>query len=146
VSARIVAVVEAAIPEDPSTGPGRRQVIDDAVGRLFDFLVGNPTVPKLLVRRLLETTDGSNEIERDLLLPAWRRFAGWAHEVGRVMEEAELPLFMLTAHSVMLLLTLDSQQYANLLGGSVRNAALRARLRRHVIGLVETLIRERGRT
>ncbi len=120
-------------------------MIDESVGRLFDFLVANPTVPKLLVRRLLETTDGSSEIERDILLPAWRRFAQWAHGVGRVMDEADVPLFMLTAHSVMLLLTLDSQQFAKLLGGSVHDAALRARLRQHVIELVHLLIRERSR-
>jgi hypothetical protein len=48
---------------------------------------------------------------------------------------------MLTVHSVLLLFMLDSQQFAGLLGDSVRSPALRQRLRPHIINLVHMLIR-----
>jgi hypothetical protein len=48
---------------------------------------------------------------------------------------------MLTVHSVLLLFMLDSQQFAGLLGGSVRSPEMRARLRPHIIELVHVLIR-----
>ena len=62
-------------PRNRMQRPASRTVVDESVGLLFDFFADHPTVPKLLVRRLLETTDETNEIERDILLPAWRRFA-----------------------------------------------------------------------
>ena len=53
---------------------------------------------------------------------------------------------MLTVHSVLLLFMLDSQQFASLLGGSIREPELRARLRAHLIRLVHTLMQgERSR-
>ena len=52
---------------------------------------------------------------------------------------------MLTVHSVMLLFMLDSQQFAGLLGGSVRGPALRGRLRPHIVGLVHLLMRDEKR-
>jgi AcrR family transcriptional regulator len=142
ISDRIVDLVRSAIPESPPAGP---PVVDDAVGALFDFLADNPNVPKLLVRRLLETTEGTSAIERDILLPAWRRFGSWTYDLGKV-DQGDVPIFMLTVHSVLLLFMLDSQQFAGLLGGSVRSPQLRARLRPHIIDLVHLLIRaERAR-
>lgn len=137
---RIVELVGSAIPETTAGRPGR-QVVDEAMGLLFDFFADNPNIPKLLVRRLLETTDGTNAIERDILLPAWRRFASWTHELGQAGDEHSAPIFMLTVHSVLLMFMLDSQQFAGLLGESVRSPALRARLRPHIVGLVHLLIR-----
>jgi AcrR family transcriptional regulator len=140
VSSRIVEVVRSAIPEHPGTRP-ERHVVDDAMGRLFDFLADEPTIPKLLVRRLLEAPAGTQAIERDILLPAWQRFATWTHELGQAVDETHTPLFMLTVHAVMLLFMLDSEQFAAVLGDSVRSPALRARVRPHIIGLVHLLIR-----
>jgi hypothetical protein len=115
------------------------------VGLLFDFFADNPTVPKLMVRRLLETTETSSDIERDILLPAWRRFASWTYGLGKV-DQTDAPIFMLTVHSVLLLFMLDSQQFSSVLGGSVRTPELRERLRPHIINLVHMLIRaERSR-
>ena len=117
------------------------------MGLLFDFFADNPNVPKLLVRRLLGD-DGSDAatIERDILLPAWRRFATWTYDLGQGRPRSTAPIFMLTVHSVLLLFMLDSQQFASLLGGSVRSPALRARLRPHIINLVHMLMRaERAR-
>jgi AcrR family transcriptional regulator len=137
---RIVELVQSSIPETTPEGAASRPVVDDAVGLLFDYFADNPNVPKLLVRRLLETTEGTSEIERDILLPAWRRFATWTSDLGKV-DHNDVPVFMLTVHSVLLLFMLDSQQFAGLLGGSVRTPELRARLRPHIIALVHLLIR-----
>ena len=72
---RIVELVRVVDSGQLGERPASRQVVDDAMGLLFDFFADNPNVPKLLVRRLLETTEATSEIERDILLPAWRRFA-----------------------------------------------------------------------
>jgi len=142
---RIVALVRSSIPESALEGPANRPVVDDAVGLLFDFFADHPNVPKLLVRRLLETTDTTSEIERDILLPAFRRFAAWTYDLAKV-ESADVSIFMLTVQSVLLVFMLDSQQFTGLLGGSVRSPQLRERLRTHIIALVHTLIRaERAR-
>jgi AcrR family transcriptional regulator len=142
---RIVELVRAAIPDSSPEQPASRQVVDDSMGLLFDFFADNPNIPKLLVRRLLETTESTSEIERDILLPAWQRFAGWTYDLSRV-DQMDAPLFMLTVQSVMLLFMLDSQQFASLLGGSVRSPELRQRLRPYIINLVHMLIRaERAR-
>lgn len=137
---RIVELVRSAIPDSTVTRPGR-QVIDESMGRLFDFFADQPNIPKLLVRRLLETTETTNAIERDILLPAWRRFTAWTYDLGQAVDEQSAQIFMLTVQSVMLLFMLDSQQFAGLLGGSVRSPALRARLRPHIVGLVHLLMR-----
>jgi AcrR family transcriptional regulator len=140
---RIVELLHASIPEGDRAAS--RQVVDDSVGLLFDFFADNPTIPKLMVRRLLETTETTSDIERDILLPAWRRFATWTYDLSK-NDNIDAPLLMLTVHSVMLLFMLDSQQFASLLDGSVRSPALRARLRPHIINLVHMLLRaERSR-
>ncbi len=144
---QIVGLVRAAIPQESMQRPASRTVVDESVGLLFDFFADHPTVPKLLVRRLLETTDETNEIERDILLPAWRRFASWTYDFSRLEpSEFDPHLFMLTVHSVLLLFMLDSHQFASLLGGSISEPDLRARLRAHLIRLVHTLMQgERSR-
>jgi AcrR family transcriptional regulator len=142
---RIVGLVRSSIPDTSLERPANRQVVDEAVGRLFDFFAEQPNIPKLLVRRLLETTEATNAIERDILLPAWRRFASWTYDLSKV-DQIDAPIFMLTVHSVLLLFMLDSQQFQSLLGASVRSPELRERLRPHVINLVHMLIRaERAR-
>ena len=100
-----------------------------SMGRLYDFFADNPTIPRLMVRRLLETTAGTSDIEREILLPAWRRFATWTYDLSKVVSAEDAPILMLTVHSVLLLFMLDSQQFSGLLGGSVRSPEMRARLR-----------------
>jgi AcrR family transcriptional regulator len=142
---RIVELVRASVPDTAGEAPAGRNLIDDTMGILFDFFADQPNIPKLLVRRLLETTEGTSEIERDILLPAWRRFAVLTHDLGKV-DAIDAPMFLLTVHSVLLMFMLDSQQFAGLLGGSVRAPELRDRLRAHITGLVHLLIRaERAR-
>ena len=142
---RIVALVRSSIPDASLDRPASREVVDEVMGRLYDFFADNPTIPRLMVRRLLETTAGTSDIERDILLPAWRRFATWTYDLSRVVSAEDAPILMLTVHSVLLLFMLDSQQFAGLLGGSVRSPEMRARLRPHIIDLVHVLIRAEKR-
>jgi len=137
---RIMELVRSSIPEAASERPASRDVVDESLGLMFDFFADNPNIPKLLVRRLLETTEGTSEIERDILLPAWRRFATWTYDLSKV-DQIDAPILMLTVHSVLLLFMLDSKQFGSLLGGSVRSPELRERLRPHIINLVHMLVR-----
>jgi len=138
---RIVDVVRSSIPASPADRPMSRTIIDEAMARLFDFFADHPNIPKLLVRRLLESADTGSEIERDILVPAWRLFAEWTNSFsGHRLEEVDSQIFMLTVHSVLLLFLLDSQQFVSLLGGSARSPTLRPRIRQHIIGLVHKLM------
>jgi AcrR family transcriptional regulator len=143
---RILEVVRSSIPDTSMERPASRGVVDAVMGRLYDFFADNPAIPRLMVRRLLEATAATSEIERDILLPAWRRFATWTYDLSRVVSAEDAPILMLTVHSVLLLFMLDSEQFAVLLGGSVRSPELRARLRPHIIELVHVLIRAQQRT
>ena len=136
---RIVELVRTSLPARRDD-PAATSVIDTAMGRLFDFFADNPNIPKLMVRRLLESDAGQAEIERDILVPAWKVFSGWQNELGgRKLKDLDSQLFMLTIHSVLLIFLLDSHQYTSLLGGSVRSPELRRRVRTHMINLVKTL-------
>jgi AcrR family transcriptional regulator len=138
---QIVRLVEESIPQPAHDPPPNRSVIDESMGRLFDFFADHPNVPKLFVRRMLEADASTSEIERDILIPAWRRFGSWTYDYGRMRgDDIQAQLFMLTAHSVLLLFLLDSQHFVALLGGSVRDGELRGRLRAHVIRLVHALM------
>jgi AcrR family transcriptional regulator len=138
---RILEVVRAVVPATVSATDPRRAVIDEAMGRLFDFFADNPNIPKLLLRRLLESGEGGAEIERDILLPAWQMFAKWTAQAGSPrVKELDVQVFMLEVHSVLLLFLVDSPQYTDILGGGVRTPAVRKRLRKHVIDLVHRLI------
>lgn len=139
---RLVDLVRSSIPESTLRQPASRKIIDDAMGLLFDFFAEHPNVPKLLVRRLLEADTNTSEIERDILLPAWRNFALWTAEHGQSrLSELEARMFMLTVHSVMLLYMLDSQPFVALLGSSIRSPELRPQVRDHMTRLVHSLLR-----
>ncbi|HSP99551.1 MAG TPA: TetR/AcrR family transcriptional regulator [Candidatus Dormibacteraeota bacterium] len=138
---RILELVRSSIPDASIERPASREVVDEVMGRLYDFFADNPTIPRLMVRRLLETTTGTSDIEREILLPAWRRFATWTYDLSKIVSAEDAPILMLTVHSVLLLFMLDSQQFSGLLGGSVRSPEMRARLRPHIIELVHVLIR-----
>ncbi|MBI4516265.1 MAG: TetR/AcrR family transcriptional regulator [Deltaproteobacteria bacterium] len=141
---RIVELLRTSIPVRPDAARGGRPVVETIMGGLFDFFADNPNVPKLMVRRLLENDAAEVEIERDILLPAWKVFAGWITELsGRKLKDADSQLFMLTIHSVLLVFLLDSRQYVSLLGGSVRAPEWRRRVRSHVINLVKRLVTAR---
>ena len=137
---RILDLVRRAIPADIGQ-PAKASVVDDAVGGILDFFADHPNVPKLLVRRLLENEESHADIERDVLVPAWRVFAGWTEAFsGRKLKDIDSQLFMLTIHSVVLLFMLDSRQFASLIGGSVYAPEVRRRVRTHIIKLVHKLL------
>jgi len=106
---------------------------------LVAFMAEHPTVPKLLVRRLLEP-DEEPGVDREVLGPAWEVFIQWLGTSGRRFSETELRLVMLSAHSVLLLYMLDSASYRSLLGGSVVRAPVRDDVERHLVRLVEALL------
>jgi len=138
---RILDLVRRSIPAQVDGATPGRTVIEEAMGGLFDFFADHPNVPKLLVRRLLENEESHVDIERDILVPAWRVFAAWTQEFsGRKLKDVDSQLFMLTVHSVLLLFLLDSRHFTSLLGGSVYTPEVRRRVRAHVIGLVKKLL------
>lgn len=138
---RILDLVRRAIPGPVHSTSVGAAVIDQAMGGLFDFFAEHPTVPKLLVRRLLENDDMHAAIEDDILVPAWKVFAAWAEEFsGRKRRGTDFQLFMLTVYSVLLLFLLDSRQFSSLLGSSVSAPKVRRRVRAHIIQVVKTLL------
>jgi AcrR family transcriptional regulator len=138
---RILDLVRTSIPEKLNSPKAGREVVETSMGALFDFFADHPNVPKLLIRRLMENDEGEAQIERDILVPAWRTFASWMQEhSGRKLDELESNLFMLTLHGVLLLYLLDSRHFTSLLGGSIREPAIRSRVRAYITDLVPTLM------
>jgi AcrR family transcriptional regulator len=137
---RLVGLVRDALEPLQREPLGRRAVIDQTMDRLFDFFADNPNVPRLLVRRIVENADVDVGVERDVLAPAWGVFSAWLQRLGRQLDDVDSRLFMLSVYSVMLLYLLDSQSYRSVLGGSVREGALRAQVRDHVQHLVHALL------
>jgi AcrR family transcriptional regulator len=138
---RILDLVRRSIPGPVHSAPAGPSVIEQAMGGIFDFFAEHPTVPKLLVRRLLDNDDVQVDIESDILVPAWKVFAGWTEEFsGRKQRGSDFQLFMLTVYSVLLLFMLDSRQFTSLLGGSVYTPKLRQRVRAHLIDVVKNLL------
>jgi len=117
----------------------REVVVARVMGELVAFLADNPTVPKLLVRRLLES-DVALGVDRDVLGPAWGVFREWMGKSGRKISETELRLGMLSAYSVLLIYMLDSTSHQSVLGGSVVTMPLRVEVERHLVRLVEALL------
>jgi AcrR family transcriptional regulator len=135
---RLTTLVRGAL--GPLAGERRREVVVARVmGELVAFMAEHPTVPKLLVRRLLEA-DVAVGVDRDVLDPAWNVFREWMGRSGARLSETELRLGMLSAYSVLLLYMLDSPSYRSLLGGSVVAMPLRAEVERHLVRLVEALL------
>ena len=138
---RIVALVRN-VGSPAANARGRVDVVvETAMGQLFDFFHAHPTISKLLLRRLVEDEAGHIKIERDVLAPAWKVFAGWTrHFRSPPIKETDSMLFMLTAYSIMLLMVLDSREFQHLLGGSVREPAVRKRVRMHIVRVVQRLL------
>jgi AcrR family transcriptional regulator len=117
----------------------REVVVARVMGELVAFLADNPTVSKLLVRRLLES-DVALGVDRDVLGPAWGVFREWMGKGGRRLSETELRLGMLSTYSILLIYMLDSDSYRSVLGGSVVAMPLRVEVERHLVRLVEALL------
>jgi AcrR family transcriptional regulator len=138
---RILELVRGRIPAELGDTRIRHSVIEEAMGGLFDFFADHPNVPKLLVRRLLENDESPIDIERVILVPAWKVFAAWTQEFsGRKLKDVDSQLFMLSVYSVLLLFLLDSRHFTSLLGGSVYTPEIRLRVRAHIVNLVRKLL------
>jgi AcrR family transcriptional regulator len=137
---RILELIRTSLPDSTPERPAARPVIDEAMGSLFDFFADHPNIPKLMVRRLLESSESELEIERNIAIPAWRLFSTWTIHSGQKLKDLDAQIFMLTIHAVLLLFLLDSPHFSSLLGGSVRSPELRPRLRSYIIRLVHKLL------
>ncbi|MGH7803934.1 MAG: TetR/AcrR family transcriptional regulator [Candidatus Binatia bacterium] len=127
-----------ASPEVPESG---RLVREEAVGRIYDFFVASPNVPRLLLRRIMENEEVGGEIERDILGPSWKVYAGWVQDLtGKKVKDIDAQILMLTMNSALLLFVLDSRQYRYILGGSVHDAKIGERVRSHLIRLSGALV------
>ena len=125
----------------PSTDEDARDVIERAMGITFDFYVDNPTIPKLLMRRMMETEPVEKSAMRDALGPALKVFSEWTRSFAPDrLPEKDVAFFMLVVQSVLFVSMLESPFVSSLLGGSVSDPAIRARVRRQVIHLVVTLL------
>lgn len=136
--------------EDVVVGPraagGRRETIRVAMGLIFDYYAANPTVPRLLMRRIVDSDGSDEESERDLLGSHWETFAQWVRQfTDDALPDADVSFFMLTVQSVLLVLMLGSPHVAAMLGGKVHDPRMREGLRRQVIALVERLVGVPGR-
>jgi Bacterial regulatory proteins, tetR family len=121
--------------ESPPSMPEAR------VGRVFDYFAANPNIPRLLLRRILENEKLGDAIDRDILLPSWKEFGGWVKEYnGRKIREFDAQILSLTLYSTLLLFTLDSRQYAHILGGRVAEPETARRIRAHLIQLSALLL------
>jgi AcrR family transcriptional regulator len=120
--------------------PEQHDAIDRIMRQLFEYFTAHPNVPKLLVRRIVESTEADLGVQRDVLGPAWTLFDAWLARLGRSSSELDSRLFMLSVHSVLMVFLLDSPAYQSLLGGSVREEPLRSHVRAHVTRLVHALL------
>jgi len=129
---------EIVIPESPEDA---RAVVERAMGLTFDFYVENPTVPRLLMRRLMESDLVEPSEMRATLAPNWKQFAEWVRSfTANRLSEKDLSFFMLTVQSVLFVSMLDTPFVREMLGGSIQDPEVRARVRGQIVRLVETLI------
>lgn len=143
---RILALAGDSLPQASGDRSRDRAAIEAAMAALFDYFADNPDIARLLMRRFLEDEDEPAEIEADVLAPAWRVFDGWVHERGGgAVAGLDVPLFTLTMYVVVMMLVLDSRHAVNLLGGGLGDPATRARVRRHVAGMVPALLGMKAR-
>jgi AcrR family transcriptional regulator len=141
VFARIMEHLESSITPLLGHEPARvdqPEVIDRIMRELFDFFAARPTIPRLLLRRIVETDALDHGLERDVLGPAWEHFTAWTRTAG--LDDAAARLFMLTMHSVVMGYALDSAPYRAVLGGSVQDARLHDAIRQHVADLAHALL------
>lgn len=125
----------------PGSAEEARALIERAMGLTFDFYADNPTIPRLLMRRMMEAEGFDPSSMRATLGPAWKMFADWTRAfAGDRLAEKDLAFFMLTVQSVLFVSMLDSPLVTSMLGGSIAEPAVRARLREQIIQLVATLM------
>lgn len=113
-------------------------VVERIMRELFDFFADQPNVPRLLLRRIVESDGSDHGLERDVLGPAWEHFSTWTKQAK--LDDHAARLFMLSMHSVVMVYALDSGPYQAVLGGSLRDVRRREALRLHVADLAHALL------
>jgi AcrR family transcriptional regulator len=141
---RLVAHLQATITTLLEREKDRNVVVDKVMSALIDFFDGHPTVPRLLVRRIVDADAEGTGVEREVLVPAWDLFASWLARLDAGLSDREARLFMLSMFSVLGLYLLDSPVYRSLLGASVHVPAMHEAVRRHVVALVRGAMPGRG--
>lgn len=136
-------LIEIARDSAPTIGPrsvSARQVPEASVGRFFDYFAANPNIPRLLLRRILESGEPGEAAEPDVFLSGWGRDLGdWMKQQGgRHIREIDAQIAVLTLQSLLLLFTLGSRPYARALGRLAQPEIAR-RLRAHLIELCKRL-------
>jgi len=123
----------------PKTPEDARAMIERTMGLIFDEFADDPTIPKLLLRRLIEAPEG--EPAQTALGPSWEVFQRWAREFsgGKIRTE-DISFLLLTVQSVLLVSMLDSPHVGTMRGGRLDLPRERARLRRQLIDLVQNLM------
>jgi AcrR family transcriptional regulator len=137
---RIEAHLRTSIPSLRRAARDRQDVVRRIMESLYDFLDADPTIPTLLVRRVVDGGEHDLGIERDVFVPAWDAFSGWLGDTGVELSEPRARLFMLSIHSMLLVYLLDSPMYRLALGESVRTPTMRAEVRAHVVDVVNALM------
>ena len=141
VFARILAHLEGSVAPLLESDPGRdgrSDRVDRIMNELFDFFAGQPHVPRLLLRRIVEPDPLDEGLERQVLGPAWARFSEWTRRAG--LDDAATRLFMLSLHSVVMVYALDSPPYRAVLGGSLTDRGVGEAVRVHLGQLARGLL------
>jgi AcrR family transcriptional regulator len=124
------------------TDVSRDSAHEASIGRLFDHFAAYPSVPRLLLRRMLEEPDpdSGNGTDSDGFLESWtRNLGGWVRQRGS-KRNVDAQLVILTLYSALLLFTADGRLHARLLGGCVADPAITRRLRGHLTELCARLL------
>lgn len=137
---QLVALVEDEItrPENPEQA---RATIERTVGLIFDAFADDPTIPKLLLRRLIEAPELDDAAVTAALAPSWKVFQDWArHFSGEEISPQDISFLLLSVQSSLLVAMLDTPHVAVMLGGKIQESKRRVRLRKQIIALVEKLM------
>ncbi len=124
-------------PESPEQA---REMIERTMGLIFDAFADDPTIPKLLLRRLIEAPD-LDDSAAAALSPSWKVFQDWARQFsGGEISVQDISFLLLTVQSALLVSMLDSPHVRMMVGGSIEEPKRRARVRKQMIALVENLM------
>jgi AcrR family transcriptional regulator len=125
----------------PDSAETARGLVSRAMGRTFDFFADNPDVPKLLMRRIMESDGIDGPPERNVMGSTWKIFSEWTRDfMGRKLSDRDIGFFMLAVETVLLVVMLDSPHVTTMLSGNVKQSQVRTRLREQMIQLVEQLV------
>jgi len=117
------------------------QLIERALGGVFDFFADNPRAARLLLRRIVDFGGPAGAESKDALGPSWRLFRDWTRDFTHgVLTDEDMNFLILAVQSLLLMTTLESPYVSALRGGGLEKPEVRAALRRRLLGLVERMV------